>query len=58
MLLFETILMAIMTLMVSIVVIIGLIVLMFNFIEWGIDEFCLIRRKIYKEEQNDVRGDS
>lgn len=58
MLLFETILMAIILLMVVIVAVGGFIVLMLYCIECGIDEVRLIRRKIYKEEQNDARGDS
>lgn len=55
MLLFETILMAIILLMVLIVAVGGFIVLMLYCIECGIDEVRLIQRKIYgdeKDEQN------
>lgn len=49
MLLFETILVAIMILMVFIVAVSGFIVLMLHCIELGIDEVRLIQRKIYGE---------
>lgn len=52
MLLFETILMAIILLMVLIVAVGGFIVLMLHCIELGIDEVRLIQKKIYGEERN------
>lgn len=52
MLLFETILVAIMLSMFFIVAAGGFIVLMLYCIECGIDEVRLIQRKIYGEERN------
>lgn len=52
MLLFETILLAIMALMVLIVAVGGFIVIMLYCIECVIDEVRLIQRKIYGEERN------